>query len=86
MAQVIHPGASGTYDGGATCGSVRRRWITALIDIRNVWRERRRQRAELMALVRAGFDFEDIGITRALAAREAVRFPWQAFDAGWKDR
>ena len=49
------------------------------------WRERTRQRRELMTLVRDGFDFSDAGVTRALAAQEAGKFPWQAFDERWQD-
>jgi uncharacterized protein YjiS (DUF1127 family) len=48
------------------------------------WRERRRQRRELMTLLRDGFDFGDFGVTRALAAKEAQKFPWQEFDDQWQ--
>ena len=37
-----------------------------------------------MTLVRDGFDFRDFGITHALAAREASKYPWQAFDEQWQ--
>jgi uncharacterized protein YjiS (DUF1127 family) len=63
----------------------------ACIDVRRplaalaVWRERSRQRRELMTLVSDGFNFSDCGVTRALAAQEAGRFPWQAFNDQWQD-
>jgi hypothetical protein len=47
-----------------------------------VWREHCRQRRELMTLVRDGFDFDDFGVTRALAVPEAA---WQTFDGRWQD-
>jgi hypothetical protein len=50
-----------------------------------VWRERCLQRRELMTLVRDGFDFNDFGVTRALAVQEASKFPWQAFNDRWQD-
>lgn len=48
------------------------------------WRERHRQRRELMTPLQDGFDFGDFGITHALAAREAHKFPWQAFEDQWQ--
>jgi uncharacterized protein YjiS (DUF1127 family) len=62
-----------------------RRSCAAFVGLLKLWRERQRQRADLMTLVAEGFDFKDIGITRALASREASRFPWQAWDGEWRD-
>jgi uncharacterized protein YjiS (DUF1127 family) len=59
------------------------RFLTALICTFNVWRERGRQRKELAALVRDGFDFKDVGLTTGLAVREATRFPWQTSGYEW---
>jgi uncharacterized protein YjiS (DUF1127 family) len=61
------------------------RSCAAFVGLLTRWRERRRQRADLMTLVAAGFDFKDIGITHALASREAGKFPWQAWDREWRE-
>jgi len=61
------------------------RRVAALINTVSDWPKRGRQRIELMALARDGFDFKDLGITRARAVREATRFPWKRCDAEWRD-
>jgi uncharacterized protein YjiS (DUF1127 family) len=65
--------------------SVWRRVVAMIIRTLRLWRERSRQRSELMTLARDGFNFNDLGISRALAAREAVKFPWQAPDGEWNE-
>ena len=49
------------------------------------WRERNRQRGELMSLIRDEFACKDMGITSSLALREVRRFPWQPPDREWQE-
>jgi uncharacterized protein YjiS (DUF1127 family) len=85
MSQAIQLDAAGTYRGRVIRFSAWRRSINALMQLIGVWRERGRQRHELTSLVRDGFNFADLGITRSLAAREATRYPWQQPDNQWRD-
>ena len=47
------------------------------------WHERSRDRAELKMLIQEGFDFSEMGITLALAAGEAEKWPWEQWGPGW---
>lgn len=47
------------------------------------WRKRARERAKLGKLIRQGFDFSDIGVTRAMAAAETEKFFWRPWGEEW---
>ena len=85
MSHSIQLDAVGTHAIEANRIGAWPRGVAAQINTVSVWRKRSRQRNELMALARDGFDLKDLGITRALAVREATRFPWQPCDAEWSD-
>jgi len=36
-------------------------------------------------LLQQGFDFSDMGVTRALAASEAERWLWETWGSGWDE-
>jgi uncharacterized protein YjiS (DUF1127 family) len=85
MSHAIHLDTAGSHAIRANRVGAWRGGVATLINTVSVWHKRSRQRIELMALARDGFDFRDLGITRALAVREATRFPWQSHDAAWSD-
>jgi hypothetical protein len=57
--------------------------VAAFAVVFQQWRKRSRDRAELRILIQQGFDFTDMSVTRALAASEAQKWPWQEWGPGW---
>jgi hypothetical protein len=63
-------------------------WVrsyVAVVRFLTRWHHRHRQRADLRVLIAGGFDFKDIGVTHALASREASNFPWKKWESEWDD-